>query len=353
LEEDRDVDFRTLGDNQLGTEKLDYPWQSPGTVAHSWGYHRNDTDWKSTTSLLKALINNVSLNGNYMLNIGPRSDGVVPYEIRNRMEEMGNWLEVNGEAIYGCSAYDLPSDQHDWGRITYKKIDHDTYRIYLHIYHWPYHRKLPVTGIVTAPQRVYALEDKLETELTFDHKGPYAEIILPALQPNPYVSVVVMEFDQVPQQQKGLTARTASGGYALNQTHARQLSGDFAVESKRKRGSVPEHVVVDQDLQASWEIYIPTAGPYRADVSYSMQHPQASGKLTLELAKQELHHPIQPTGVLVTEPNQNWHVDNFASHAVGEFNVAQPGTYQIHLNISSEEAPVRFQWIWITSTEDR
>jgi alpha-L-fucosidase len=40
VEEDPDIDFRTLGDNQFGSMKLDYPWQSPGTVAHSWGYHQ-------------------------------------------------------------------------------------------------------------------------------------------------------------------------------------------------------------------------------------------------------------------------------------------------------------------------
>ncbi|MBT6007006.1 MAG: alpha-L-fucosidase, partial [Prolixibacteraceae bacterium] len=73
VEEDQDIDFKTLGDNQLGIRKENFPWQSPATVAHSWGFHSLDSEWKSTTTLLKSLISNVSLNGNFMLNIGPRA----------------------------------------------------------------------------------------------------------------------------------------------------------------------------------------------------------------------------------------------------------------------------------------
>ena len=51
-----DVDFRTLGDNELGKYKYDYPWQTPATVAHSWGYNSNENKWKSTTSILKSFI---------------------------------------------------------------------------------------------------------------------------------------------------------------------------------------------------------------------------------------------------------------------------------------------------------
>ncbi|KAF0238059.1 MAG: hypothetical protein FD181_1267 [Prolixibacteraceae bacterium] len=62
IEEDPDIDFKELGDNSLGNRKEEFPWQSPATVAHSWGYHATDSEWKSTTSLLKALINNDLFN---------------------------------------------------------------------------------------------------------------------------------------------------------------------------------------------------------------------------------------------------------------------------------------------------
>src|SRR5690606_37206227 len=159
VEEDPDVDFKTLGDNQLRSQKEDFPWQSPATVAHSWGFHTADTEWKSTTTLLKSLINNVSLNGNFMLNIGPRANGDVPFEISQRMLEMGKWLNVNGESIYGAEAFDLDKDLHDWGKITCKKEENKT-KLYLHVFNWPLNKKLSVTGISDTPQKVYLLADK-------------------------------------------------------------------------------------------------------------------------------------------------------------------------------------------------
>lgn len=121
IEEDPDVDFKTLGDNQLGNKKEDFPWQSPATVAHSWGFHALDSDFKSTTTLLKSLIGNVSLNGNFMLNIGPRANGDVQYEVSQRMLEMGSWLKVNGESIYGAEAFGLDKDLHDWAKLLIRK----------------------------------------------------------------------------------------------------------------------------------------------------------------------------------------------------------------------------------------
>jgi alpha-L-fucosidase len=76
-------------------------WQTDTSVGNkSWGYIGNDT-FKSPEFIVHQLVDIVSKNGNLLLNIGPRSDGTIPAEVQNVLLEVGHWLKVNGEAIYG------------------------------------------------------------------------------------------------------------------------------------------------------------------------------------------------------------------------------------------------------------
>src|SRR5690606_259061 len=105
-------------------------------------------------------------------------DGDVPFEISQRMLEMGKWLNVNGESIYGAEAFDLDKDLHDWGKITCKKEENKT-KLYLHVFNWPLNKKLSVTGISDTPQKVYLLADKQQKPIPFDHSGVFTQLDLP------------------------------------------------------------------------------------------------------------------------------------------------------------------------------
>jgi alpha-L-fucosidase len=83
------------------------PWQSDTSVSiNSWGYVKDDT-YRTAGSLLTDLIDIVSKNGNLLLNVGPRADGTIPTQIRTVLLQMGAWLHVNGEAIYGTRPWVL------------------------------------------------------------------------------------------------------------------------------------------------------------------------------------------------------------------------------------------------------
>ena len=348
VEEDRDVDFQTLGDNELGRSKKDHPFQTSATVAHSWGYHATDTDWKSTTTLLNSLINNVSLNGNFMLNIGPRANGDVPFEIKQRLLGMGDWLKINGESIYGCEAFDLPKDMHDWGRVTYKKIGEDKFRLYLHVRNWPIDQKIHLSGIATRPDKVYLLTDKQKKGLEFDYNEVVTAISLPQLSPDPYISVIVVEYDTRPEAIKGIVARSVSGGFLLTPRNLLSAEGKKTITLPQMFGSVPEYIELEESSEYSWKIYIDKPGKVYIDISYSFQGDKKGGEILAELNGYEIKHEIKPTGMYVGEPNQNWEIDSFNSSRLGIIDIAKKGYYDLNLKIlPNKENPVKFQWIWI------
>ena len=82
---------------------LPYPWETCMTMGDSWSYVPNDR-YKSTNALIQLLVKIVSRGGNFLLNIGPGPDGDWAPDAYERLEDIGNWMKINGEGIYASQA---------------------------------------------------------------------------------------------------------------------------------------------------------------------------------------------------------------------------------------------------------
>src|SRR5690606_39070919 len=253
------VDFETLGDNQFGTSFVDHPWETPGTIAHSWGYNGQEKNWKSTGQLFESLISNVALNGGFTLNIGPRADGTVPYESISRLNDIGKWLHHYGEAVYDHAGLDQTVNQHDWGKITKSRKSNT---VYLHVFNWPLDGKLRVSGINSKPLKAELLVTNGNTPLSFEQQGPLTHIQLPKQQPDPFVSVVRLTYDSL-ENVPSIIAESTFGGFALKGQNATNKDVLNVVKADDTR---PAYVQTAGG-KITWELYLPEAGRYHIDLS--------------------------------------------------------------------------------------
>ncbi len=121
-------DFEQTGDNAIPLQvRSNEKWEVPATINHSWGYKKDDEHWREPKDLIAKLVDIVSKGGNYLLNIGPTGDGVVPESSRVVLKDIGRWMNINGDAIYGTDACPFYYHNVDWRCTT--KDD----KLYLHL----------------------------------------------------------------------------------------------------------------------------------------------------------------------------------------------------------------------------
>ena len=195
---------------QFGSIRPRY-WQTDTSVSNaSWGYIQNDT-FKSPEFLVHQLIDIVSKNGNLLLNIGPRSDGTIPDEVQQVLRDIGSWLKVNGDAIYGTRPWRVYGEGptkvvegafHDADTKPYTAEDFrftskgDT--LFAIALGWPPDSQTVIHSLasaVTGQQRVASVELLASgAKLNFEQRADGLHIQLPAQAPGQYAYVFRIRF---------------------------------------------------------------------------------------------------------------------------------------------------------------
>ncbi len=177
---------------QTGLPAVD--WESCITMNRHWGFNKFDTDFKSTETLIRMLVDIASKGGNFLLNVGPTAEGEFPQESVERLKAMGEWMDVNGDSIYGTTA--SPFKSLAWGRCTAKKMGAGT-TLYLHVFDWPEDGRLVVPGLGNEPGRAYLLT---EPGRSLDVRRTESDIVItvPRNAPDAVCSVIALEISGDP-----------------------------------------------------------------------------------------------------------------------------------------------------------
>jgi alpha-L-fucosidase len=216
------------------------------TMNDTWGYKSTDHNWKSTEELIHNLSDIASKGGNFLLNVGPTAEGLIPQPSIERLQQLGEWMKVNGEAIYGTKA--SPFHFLPWGKTTLKDQ-----KLYLHVTSWP------ENGVLGLPLRnkaikAYHLKNK-KSKLKIKQYVDKVEINVGKKDTNDILPIIVLEFKGEPSvfpiPTHGKTAKTSSVDPSAT------VSGLFDSDPKSRWKAAPGDTIawIEVDLEEETGIF--------------------------------------------------------------------------------------------------
>ena len=164
----------------------EHDWESCITMNKSWGFKRSDSNWKSADTLIHQLIKIAAKGGNYLLNVGPTAEGLIPQASVERLAEMGKWLRLNGEAIYATeSIKQYKEGEHI--RYTRSKDGKTLYAISLK----KPGKTMTIRQVTPAPGAILKMPG-VETPLSWKSMAGGIEVSMPEQLPGDYAWVVAI-----------------------------------------------------------------------------------------------------------------------------------------------------------------
>ncbi|MEF2245246.1 alpha-L-fucosidase [Paenibacillus sp. IITD108] len=299
-------DYGNPGDNQLSVKVTRKDWESIHTLNDSWGYRHSDHNWKSANELIRHLIDVVSMNGNYVLNIGPMGSGQLDAQSTKLLEAIGQWISVNGESIYGTTASPIGKPQ--WGRCTAKLQEK---LLYLHLFEWPSDGQLIVPGIRNSIVKMElfcgAAAEELEYERLNDQDW-LVKLLESERRSNGEIVVIRLRFEgellanPIPRLIESQSNTLAAFDGELEGPSLRLDTGKKGRENITNWAS-------EQD-KISWQIRVASPGSYSVQVNYGADEENAGAKYCLEIVRQ--------TAESTAGKATGQHTEESASHEEGK-----------------------------------
>ncbi len=256
-------------------------WETCMTMNGTWGFKKEDHNWKSTEILIRNLVDIASKGGNYLLNVGPTAEGLIPEPSVERLKEIGRWMQVNGQAIYGTTASPFPR-QLPWGRCT-KKTHGDTTTLYLHVFNWPEDGELLLPGLRNKVEKAWVLTDVNKSPLVTNQKEEGVIVSLPGTPSDTISSTVVVQVTGPLRVEEVPITQRHDGSITLPAAEARLHGNTFRYESGGPLDDIGYWT--DPADWADWEFKVHTSGKFT--VSAIIAAP-VSGSFDIVAGKQSI-----------------------------------------------------------------
>ncbi len=295
-------------------------WEACMTMNNTWGYKSYDQNWKSVPQLIQNLVDIASKGGNYLLNVGPTAEGLIPKSSVERLKAIGKWMKVNGESIYGttASACSRPS----WGRITTKAGQRKT-TLYLHVFKWPDDGKLfiPVDNTVTECSLLAKPKRKFKTESNVEG----TTVHLTGKAPDPVCSVVKLDLEGPVSVTSANFIRQDPEGNILLSAERALINSQFGSHTAHNAVEDCIDQWTNSNVSLEWSFSVNTPGEFNITVLTASLD---SSAFTVSLGKQSLKTLLPPTGDF----------SKFKAQEIGTLMIKEAGDHTLILK------PVKKQW---------
>jgi alpha-L-fucosidase len=234
-------------------------WEVCMTMNDTWGFKSYDRNWKSVEDLVRKLCDIVSKGGNFLLNVGPTAEGVIPVASVERLEAVGRWMDVNGEAIYGTTA--SPFHRLPWGRCT-KRLREGGATLYLHVFDWPADGELLVPGLGNEVRGATLLAGGAPIEAARNEEG--VVLSLPAEAPDPIASVLKLEVSGALDIEPVTLRQRADGRIVLDVLYAELSNPGYGAHAQveEKGGELNIGYWTDARARVQWTFQVAEPGTF-------------------------------------------------------------------------------------------
>lgn len=270
-------------------------WETCMTMNDTWGYAKNDDNWKSTTDLVRKLIDIAHKGGNFLLNVGPTAEGEFTPETIERLREIGEWMKVNSASIHGTTQSPflrLPFD----GRCTTKGN-----RLYLHLFERP-NGTLQLQGLQTKVRSARALNtgEKLNVQQTGSGENARLTLSLPS-RLDAFATVIELQLTGKPEVISIPVMQQANtqGIFLLKAVDAEI----HATTAQYETGGGKDNIGfwTRQEDYVSWTLNVAAAGRYKVEIIYACPPENAGTTYTLGIENGErLDGTVRATGSWTT-----------------------------------------------------